>query len=91
MFGPQAGPEEQDNGTAQNLSKEEKDQAFKKYQDLRGHYITMRSRARNAYDFYNFVEKCVLEMEDDDKSKANTDEAIQEQMGMSKDDLQKLV
>jgi hypothetical protein len=69
------------------LSKEEKDQAFKKYQDLREHYTAVRSRARNAYDFYNFVEKCVLEMEDDDKSKANTDEAMKEQMGMSKEDL----
>jgi hypothetical protein len=38
----------------------------------------MRSGAKNAYDFYNFVEKCVLEMEDDDKSKANTEEILKE-------------
>ena len=49
---------------------------------MREHYNQIRSKAKNAYDFYNFVEKCVLEMEDDDKSKANTEEVMREQMGM---------
>jgi hypothetical protein len=87
MFGPLVSGEESDNGTAQNLSKEEKDQASKKYQDLREHYTKLRSRAKNAYDFYNFIEKCVLEMENDDKTKANTEEVMMDQMGLGKEDL----
>ena len=87
MFGPQVSGEESDNGTAQNLSKDEKDQASKKYQDLREHYTKLRSRAKNAYDFYNFIEKCVLEMENDDKTKANTEEVMMQQMGLGKEDL----
>jgi hypothetical protein len=46
----------------------------------------LRAGAKNAYDFYNFIEKCVLEMEDDDKCKANTDEVLKDQMGMTKED-----
>ena len=88
MFGPQViSGEESDNGTAQNLSKEEKDQASKKYQDLREHYTKIRSLAKNAYDFYNFIEKCVLEMENDDKIKAISEEMMTEQMGLGKEDL----
>ena len=87
MFGPLVSGEESDNGTAQNLSKEEKDQASKKYQDLREHYTKLRSRAKNANDFYNFIEKCVLEMENDDKTKANTEEVMMQQMGLGKEDL----
>ena len=60
--------------------------AFTKYQDLRAHYTKLRAGAKNAYDFYNFIEKCVLEMEDDDKCKANTDEVLKDQMGMTKED-----
>jgi hypothetical protein len=87
MFGPLIPGEESDNGTAQNLSKEEKDQASKKYQDLREHYTKIRSRTKNAYDFYNFIEKCVLEMENDDKNKINSEEVMMEQIGLGKEDL----
>ena len=87
MFGPLVSGEESDNGTAQNLSKEEKDQASKKYQDLRDHYTKIRSRTKNAYDFYNFIEKCVLEMENDDKNKINREEVMMEQIGLGKEDL----
>lgn len=31
---------------------------------MKKHYNEMLSNAKNAYDFYNFVEKCVLEMEE---------------------------
>ncbi len=71
------------------MSKEEKELAFKKYTELRQHYITMRSKAKNAYDFYNFVEKCVLEMEDseNDQSKAKNKEETLQSLGMQNDDL----
>jgi hypothetical protein len=32
----------------------------------------MRAKAKNAYDFYNFVEKCVLEMEDSESDHSKT-------------------
>lgn len=43
---------------------EQNDEASKKYLDLKKHYNEMLSNSKNAYDFYNFVEKCVLEMEE---------------------------
>lgn len=55
-----------------NLSQEEKDQARKKYQELLNDYTTLRSKAKNPYDYYNIFEKSVLEMEvDDDKQGAS--------------------
>lgn len=69
------------------------DEAFKKYQDLKSHYNLMLSKSKNPYDFYNFVEKCVLEMEESeaDNSKSKNREESLAALGMSKDDLQKLV
>jgi hypothetical protein len=53
----------------------------------------MLSKSKNAYDFYNFVEKCVLEMEESerDNSKSKNREESLAALAMSKDDLQKLV
>jgi|LauGreDrversion4_2_1035121.scaffolds.fasta_scaffold57510_1 hypothetical protein len=53
----------------------------------------MLSKSKNPYDFYNFVEKCVLEMEESeaDNSKSKNREESLAALGMSKDDLQKLV
>lgn len=62
MFGLTSGDEDQ----KENLSKDEKEQARKRYQELRSDYTTLRSKAKNAYDFYNIFEKSVLEMESDD-------------------------
>jgi len=33
----------------------------------------LRSNAKNAYDYFNIVEKSVLEMEDEDLTKINDD------------------
>jgi hypothetical protein len=86
MFsGSQSSPGEEDDG--QNLSKDEKEQAFKKYQDLRQHYVKMRETAKNAYDFYNIVEKSVLEMEEDDKTKAYQEDIVLKSNCIDKDDL----
>ena len=43
----------------------EQDMPRQKYLELRNDYISLRSKAKNTYDFYNIVEKSVLEMEDD--------------------------
>ena len=53
----------------------------------------MLSNSKNAYDFYNFVEKCVLEMEESegDKSESKNKEESMASLGMVKEDLQKLV
>lgn len=48
-----------------NSSKDEREQARNRYKELLQDYRNQRSKAKNAYDFYNILEKSVLEMEDD--------------------------
>jgi hypothetical protein len=83
------------------LSREEKVQARKKYQDLKTDYCSLRKKATNAFDFYNLVEKSVLEMEDScllnnsdtqkDKERKETEDKLLQAQGMVRDDLQRIV
>ena len=69
---------------------EDSNNSFKKYQELRIDYTKFRSQAKNKYDYYNIVEKSVLEMENDDGTKSITVESLHEN-GMNSEDLHKLV
>jgi len=47
--------------------------ASKKYTDLKKDYAEFREKSRNQYDFYNLVEKSVLEMEGEESNRFNED------------------
>ena len=68
FFPPMFGSEEANEGS---MSKAEKENAQKKYEELKNDYIKFRSASKNAYDFYNIVEKSVLEMEGEESSRIN--------------------
>ena len=70
------------------MSKEDKIQSHNKYLELKNDYISFRQRAQNAYDFYNLVEKSVLEMEDEGQQNINENETRLN--GMSSQELQKM-
>jgi hypothetical protein len=44
-----------------------------KYLVLKNDYVKLRSKSKNTYDFYNIVEKAVLEMEGEESNRINED------------------
>ena len=42
-----------------------------KYLELKKDYISLREKSKNTYDFYNIVEKSVLEMEGEESNRIN--------------------
>lgn len=50
----------------------------------------MRDKSINSYDFYNMIEKSVLEMEGEESSRLINDAQLQK-YGILKDDLSRLV
>lgn len=70
-------------------NQEDKDSAHSKYSQLKQDYIKFRSKSKNPYDYYNIVEKAVLEMEGEESNRINEDQL--KANGMSRDDLQKIV
>ncbi len=63
--------------------------AYKKYLILQKDYAEFREKSKNQYDFYNLVEKSVLEMEGEESNRFN-EEQLKEN-GITRDDLQKIV
>ena len=47
----------------------------KRYVELKQDYLKFKQKARNEYDFYNLIEKTVLEMEDDELQNSNESNA----------------
>lgn len=45
------------------MTKEEKATIHRKYKELKTDYLRFKGKAKNEYDFYNLIEKTVLEME----------------------------
>lgn len=74
---------------SENLSKEEKALTHKKYQELQKDYQQLRTKAKNAYDYYNIIEKSVLEMEGEESTRFN-EEALAEN-GICREELHKIV
>lgn len=71
MFGEEC-KENTNKSNNNNKQEEEKDgctSAFVKYQELKSDYLKFRSKSKNTYDFYNIVEKSVLEMEGEESSR----------------------
>lgn len=68
-----------------NHSKAEKENSFKKYKDLIIDYNNLRSRSVNGYDFFNLIEKSVLEMEGEETNRIS-DGTLKEN-GMQREDL----
>jgi len=40
---------------------------------LKNDYVKFRAKSKNTYDFYNIVEKAVLEMEGEESNRINED------------------
>jgi hypothetical protein len=60
-----------------------------KYSCLKSDYISHRDQAKNSYDFYNLIEKSILEMEGEDSNRIS--DSILEDNGLKRAELQKLV
>lgn len=63
---------------------------------MKADYERMRIRAKNSYDFYNVIEKSVLEMEgggssDESERRTMSDEVLMKQGCITRDELSKLV
>lgn len=71
--------------TDNNHSKAEKEQAYKWYQELRSYFNGLREKSTNSYDFYNIIEKSVLEMEGEETNRIG-DEILKEN-DMKREDL----
>ncbi len=52
---------------------------------LKKDYVNFRAKSKNTYDFYNIVEKSVLEMEGEESNRINEDSL--KENGMCRDDL----
>jgi hypothetical protein len=72
---------------------EEREQARRRYTELKEDYERMRARAKNAYDFYNVIEKSVLEMEgsSENSERQMTDETLMKQGNLTREELNKVV
>ena len=73
-----------------SLSKEDKISISRKYKELKSEFERYRSESRSEYDFYNLIEKSVLEMEGESTNRSSNNEEELKKYGMSKDDLNKL-
>jgi len=60
-----------------------------KFSELRKDYNDFRITSKNAYDYYNIIEKSVLEMEGEESTRIS--EEILRENGMNRDDLYKIV
>lgn len=80
----------EDNKT-QGGKEEEKEAstAHSKHLELKRDYAKYRDRARNQYDFYNLVEKSVLEMEGEESNRFNEDQL--KDNGISREELHQIV
>lgn len=63
---------------------------------MKADFQRMRTRAKNSYDFYNVIEKSVLEMEgggssDESERRTMSDEVLMKQGCITRDELSKLV
>ena len=65
FFPPMFG-EDLANTEGTTMTKEDKKNVNNKYLELKRDYLTYRDKATNSYDYYNLIEKSVLEMEGDE-------------------------
>lgn len=94
MFGEDPSQKEKDKDqqtdtTAKNSLASTGAQSQLMYQVLKKDYVNFRAKSKNTYDFYNIVEKAVLEMEGEESNRINEDQL--KENGMCRDDLQKIV
>lgn len=68
-------------------SREDREAVGIKYRDLKADYLKFRDQARNAYDYYNLIEKSVLEMEGEHNRICEEEVRIN---GMMKEDLMRM-
>ncbi len=69
FFPPMFGEEIAGDKGGENLATTDKYGTHRKYKELKIDYINLRDNSRNAYDFYNLVEKSVLEMEGEESNR----------------------
>jgi len=50
---------------------DEHEHSHTKYNELHKDYESLRNKSKNAYDFYNIIEKSVLEMEGEESNRVN--------------------
>ena len=56
-------------GKTEDSESKEGDETHSKYLQLQSDYSRFRAKARNPYDYYNIVEKAVLEMEGEESNR----------------------
>lgn len=57
-----------------------------KFVELKNDYQNFRNKSKNAYDFFNLVERSVLDMDDDDPKQKITDSEFKEN-GIKKEEM----
>lgn len=71
------------------LSAKEREIVAQRFKELKKDYIFHQQKAKSDYDYYNQIEKCVLEI--DETSRSSNDQEILNKMGLDKEDLIKIV
>ena len=67
------------------LSAKEREIVAQRFKELKKDYIYHQSKAKSDYDYYNLIEKSVLEIEE--TSRKSNDEEILKKMGLKMEDL----
>ncbi len=87
FFPPMFGEE----GTGcENMAVSEKQQTHDKYLNVKKDYMKFKKKADNEYEYYNLIEKSILDMEEDENLRKETEEELGEN-GMTREDLKQLV
>jgi hypothetical protein len=65
-----------------------------KYIELKKDYIACKTKAKNEYDFFNLIERCILGMDEDENNTPNTNKSISDaeftENGLERADMRKL-
>ena len=71
------------------LSKEDKMSIHNKYTELKKDFLKFKGKAKNSYDFFNLIEKSILEMEGEEQSNRISEGEVKVN-GMLPEDLQRM-
>ena len=74
-----------------HMNEEEKKTVFKKYSDLKKDFQIYKDKSANSYDYYNLIEKTVLEMEESDDNNIKVSDEMIQVNGMKREELSKMV
>jgi len=61
-----------------------------KFQELKKDYLKAKKKARNEYDFFNLIEKCILGMDEEDSDKKTISDEEFTENGLEREDMQQI-